>query len=210
MRLSQSGKPIYHCHAQQCDWRAISDAVNNRLGIEPWVGHAQRKQGERTGASMPMAEYEYGPEAPDGLAGQTKKVYRAWKDGAKIVWGKGLNTGLHMLFWREGTYHQTSESPLIVVCEGEKAAAFLSRAGVETACWCGGTASVGKCNVSRLDGKTVLIWADCDESGLKAARTIKRRLLAADARRPVRIYAPVGEWGSDAADYDNAGGIWLA
>ena len=204
VRLSSSGKPIYYCHAEQCDWPAISDAVNNRLGIEPWVGHAQRKQGERTGASMPMAEYEYGPEAPDGLAGQTKKVYRTWKDGVKLVWGKGPNQGLHMLFWREGTYHQASENLLVVVCEGEKAAAFLSRAGIETACWCGGTASADKCDVSHLEGKTVLIWADADPSGLKAVQTLKRRLLAVDARRSVCIYAPVGEWGSDAADYDNA------
>ena len=204
IRLSTTGKPIYHCHAQQCDWRTISDAVNNRLGLEPWVANVQRKQGERTGAAMPMAEYEYGADAPDGLVGQTKKVYRAWKEGAKKVWGKGPNTGLHMLFWREGTYHQSSESGLVVVCEGEKAAAFLSRTGVETACWCGGTASADKCDVSRLDGKKVLIWADCDPPGLKAARTIKRRLLAADARRQVRIYAPVGEWGADAGDYDNA------
>ena len=110
-----------------CDWKAISDAVNKRLGIEPWVGHAQRSKGERTGPSMPMAEYEYGPEAPDGLAGQTKKVFRAWTDGGKKVWGVGTNQGLHLLFWREGTYYQTSESDLVVIiCEGEKAAASLS------------------------------------------------------------------------------------
>ena len=203
IRLSLAGKPIYYCHAEQCDWKVISDAVNKRLGIEPWVGHAQRSKGERTGPSMPMAEYEYGPEAPDGLAGQTKKVFRAWQDGDKKVWGQGTNQGLHLLFWREGTYHQTSKSDLVVVCEGEKAAASLSRTRVETASWCGGTASVGKCNLSRLDGKTVLIWADCDPPGLKAARILKNRLLGADPTRLVRIYAPVGEWGSDAADYGN-------
>ena len=127
--------------------RPFRTQVNNRLGIEPWVGHAQRKQGERTGPAMPLAEYEYGPHAPDGLTGQTKKVYRVWKEGAKKVWGKGANQGLHMLFWREGTYHQTSESQLVVVCEGEKAAAFLSRAGIEAACWCGGTGSADKCDL---------------------------------------------------------------
>ena len=131
VKLSQANKPIYYCHAQQCDWKAISDQVNNRLGVEPWVGHAQRQLGERTGPKVPLAEYEYGPQAPDGLAGQKKRVYRAWKEGEKKVWGKGTNRGLHVLVWREGGYCQSSQSPdgLIILCEGEKAAAFL------VSCW---------------------------------------------------------------------------
>ena len=48
VKLSSANKPIYYCHASQCDWKTISDQVNNRLGIEPWVGHAQRQLGERT------------------------------------------------------------------------------------------------------------------------------------------------------------------
>ena len=158
----------------------------------------------RTGPKVPLAEYEYGPEAPDGLAGQKKRVYRAWKEGQKKAWGKGTNRGLHVLFWREGGYYQSSQSldGLVVLCEGEKAAAFLSRAGFEAACWSGGTATAAYCDLSRLEGKRVLIWADCDPPGLKAARTIKRRLLGANPTQLVRVFAPAGEWGADAADYD--------
>lgn len=73
------------------------------------------------------------------------------------------------------------DKPVLIV-EGEKCAsagaAILT--GYVVTCWPNGTSSVGKVDWSPLKGRSVYLWPDNDETGLKAARDIKAELLKFD------------------------------
>ncbi len=81
---------------------------------------------------------------------------------------------------------------LIIVCEGEKAAdaaeklyAHAHHRGVVATTSSGGAGAAGKTDWTPLAGRTVLIWADADEAGLKYADDVARRLEDLDCKLTV-------------------------
>ncbi len=91
----------------------------------------------------------------------------------------------------------------IVIVEGEKCCDAVRAAGLSATTWAGGSSVVHKTGWSSLKGKTICIWPDNDETGMKAKDAIIRALSGIAAEiRVVQIPdgRPVG-W--DAADTDD-------
>ena len=90
------------------------------------------------------------------------------REPGKHIWqtrGGGGGVGCYILLW--GSDDGTGP---VVICEGEKAAAAVSRAGFTGASWIGGSKVAGKADYSRLQGRHVLVWPDNDQPGVKAAQ----------------------------------------
>jgi len=91
--------------------------------------------------------------------------------------------------WCKNTYSDTSwqfkampeprplyglpfKSDQIVLVEGEKTAEFVRSAGHEASTWSGGCAAIHKTDFTTLTGKHVTLWADNDEPGQRAMKSI--------------------------------------
>ena len=87
----------------------------------------------------------------------------------------------------------------VVICEGEKAAAAVARAGITGASWIGGAKRAGQADYSRLPGRHVLVWPDNDPPGVKAAKVAAEK--AAEWAASVTLLPTLdGPDGWDAAD----------
>ena len=100
------------------------------------------------------------------------------------------------MLWRD------EEAEIVFICEGEKAARAVQRAGYTAASYKGGAMCAGKADYSKLRGRTVYVWPDNDLPGLKGAKDAANAALFAAAK--VFVLTPAGEAGSgdDAADVD--------
>ncbi|MDP3406600.1 MAG: DUF927 domain-containing protein [Brevundimonas sp.] len=74
------------------------------------------------------------------------------------------------------------EAPVLIV-EGEKTADAAQRLFPDMVAmtWPGGSNAVGKADWKALTARSVAVWPDADEPGLKAAQTVVRAVLAAGA-----------------------------
>ena len=164
----------------------------------------------RPNSDFLIAEYH----RPDGRATQ---VYRKdwpvdwsghpcnWPDCKeagphKHVWrGKGQpRRDLLLLLWHP---EEPIDRDLVVICEGEKAAAAVQRAGYIGASYCGGVpAGVKYADFSPVTDMPVLVWPDADKAGIKAGDVAVEKAHAVRALdvRLVEVQAGAGE---DAADY---------
>ena len=122
----------------------------------------------------------------------------------KHVWGKGSPTGTELELWGED-----HELNVLVLVEGEKAAAALAAAGVNDhgftpASWRGGTGSVGKVSFARVKGRRVVLWPDNDKVGRSSMDTAADRCAQADAEvlQLVEVDALGLDEGGDAADIE--------
>ncbi len=139
------------------------------------------------------AVYDYG----DGY-----KIERRRTDTGKIVRPvrAGITPDVRPLWTPTGS-HPLADSPVVMLCEGEKTADALVRLGAPcVATWAGGTNGVDKADYEPLRGRTVVIVPDNDEPGQKALAVLSDLLapIAAEVkvwRVPSRL--------NDAAD------LWL-
>lgn len=107
------------------------------------------------------AVYDYG----DGY-----KIERRRTDKGKIVRpiAAGITPDVRPL-WTPADSKPIAESPVVMLCEGEKTADALVRLGAPcVATWAGGTNGVDKADYGPLTGRTVIIIPDNDEPGQKA------------------------------------------
>ena len=101
----------------------------------------------------------------------------------------------------------STDAPLVLVCEGEKAAdAAQALSGLPALTSPAGSKSAAKANWQPLSGRDVVIWPDADEPGAKYAETVAKLLKVAGAKS-VRLIAPPASAGVgwDAADALAAG-----
>lgn len=139
------------------------------------------------------AQYDYG----NGYL-----IERRRTDTGKIVRPvqAGITPNVRPL-WTPAGSQPITDSPVVVLCEGEKTADALVRLGVPCAAtWAGGTNGVDKADYGPLKGRTVVVVPDNDEPGQKALVTLVELLspIAAEVkvwRVPTRL--------NDAAD------LWL-
>jgi hypothetical protein len=87
--------------------------------------------------------------------------------------GQALETGRPV--YRLNEIAKADRGTPILVVEGEKCAAVAIEGWLVTT-WAGGALATTKTDWAPLEGRTVLIWPDADEPGLKAARAISNRL----------------------------------
>ena len=139
------------------------------------------------------AVYDYG----DGYV-----IKRRRTNGGKIVRPvrAGITPDVRPL-WSPAGSAAIEDSPIVMLCEGEKTADALVRLGAPcVATWAGGTNGVDKADYGRVAGRTVVIVPDNDEPGHKALAVLSDLLapIAAEVkvwRVPARM--------NDAAD------LWL-
>lgn len=91
----------------------------------------------------------------------------------------------------------------VLVVEGENTADSVAKTGQLVISWLGGTGAVKKTDWSVLKDRQVLVCADDDEPGRKAARQIATASLAAGASKVV-LKLPAGNTKKDIADYPDA------
>ena len=193
----ESGNLRLLCRTNKCEYWAVWDA----LGFERPPRRDPHTCGPYcctyegpTGAPVRRHRQDY-----DGDCGNTSCDDRDLPKH-KHIWGqRGVGArGVHFYLW-----HKTPNliEP-IVICEGEKASVHVRDAGFTAASWYGGTNTTHLVDYSRLAGHKVVVWADDDEAGRKAADDVARRALDAGAQevRVVKIDPP-GDTRTDAADY---------
>lgn len=129
-----------------------------------------------------------------------KQMWWEQPDGAKGLGGQPL-ADLPLY----GIEHLDGRA-IVIVCEGEKAAAALQDFGIPAlGTVTGAAATPGRAALAELTGRTVILWPDADEVGRAHMERIEAGLagIAADVRRIDWADAP--EHG-DAVDYLAAGG----
>ena len=90
-----------------------------------------------------------------------------------------------------------------MVVEAPKTARAVRETGYIASTWCGGTSGVEKADLSRLNGRDLVIWPDASKAGRKAAATAAQKAYDAGARS-IRFVAGEhsrGETDEDAADF---------
>ena len=224
LALGKNGSILVHCHAG-CDWRAVQASIERTTGVELWVACQPSK---RSGDSL-LCEYAYSSGSKkrvyrtvctgvacavcdrEAIAVCDRRV------GEKHVRGKGSNEDLHVVFWQAGRwtnepdhtkasfkwqlYGNEDGLPVVLLCEGEKAACFASEAlPLVAASWCGGTSSADKFLLERLAGCFVVVLLDRDQAGQDAAKVVAARFK--EAYIPHVVLMEAGGDGADAADFD--------
>ena len=87
----------------------------------------------------------------------------------------------------------------LLICEGEKAAAASISAGFHAACWYGGSGNAKFVNLDELKGIDLVLCPDQDNAGIKAMRTLGRRMDS--SANTVRVMDIAGMLpGTDVAD----------
>lgn len=99
---------------------------------------------------------------------------------------------------------RVAQSKTIVIVEGEKCVHALHRIGIVATCSLSGASNAKHADWSPLAGKTVYIWPDNDDSGLKYANDVAEMLDHVEPRPSIRMLTvpSIGglEKGGDVAD----------
>ena len=175
---SDSGLIATKCFSHGCEPSAILAAIERETGIERINPHGWTYEGT----------YDRPGESAD--------AWRIDRDGHKFYSTPGSRDNVAVVLWGD------EEAEIVFICEGEKAARAVQRAGYTAASYKGGAMCAGKADYSKLRGRTVYVWPDNDLPGLKGAKDAANAALFAGAK--VFVLTPVGEAGSsdDAADVD--------
>ena len=171
------GRIAAKCWSRDCDWHDIMAA----LGIDPG-------EPDLRGRPHHVRTYRAGDGSP-------RPVFRRDDADGKQVWGDGSPVGALVALW---PIPDADGSELVVLVEGEKAAAAVQAAGWTAASWRGGTSAVSGADYTPLEGRAVLLWPDADEPGRRAMQTAAAALKAHGCT--VRVLDAPGDSGEDAAD----------
>ena len=130
-------------------------------------------------------------------AGQPVDVWRIDEGGNKRYPTPGSRQAVPVELWGD------EQAKTVIVCEGEKAARAIQRAGYTAASYMGGAGCAGLADHTKLRGRTAYIWPDNDSPGLRAGRDAAKAAHLSGAG--VWMLSPVGksESGDDAADVDD-------
>ena len=176
---SYHGRIAARCFSRGCEPSEILATIERDTGIPTLNPKGHTFQATYKGASEPI------------------DVWRIDRDGRKSYPTPGSRDGVPLELWGD------EGAETIIVCEGEKAARAIQRAGWTAASYIGGTMCAGKADYSKLRDRTIFVWPDNDSPGLKAGKDAANAAYLAGAR--VRMLPPVGAPGSgdDAADVDD-------
>jgi hypothetical protein len=190
-----SGGVVFNCLAG-CDWKDIQKVARERRLVDDF------KKTPTTKATPIVYRYLYanGQECCQKLRYPDKRFYiqRFDEQGNVIKSIKGISVPLYNL-------PAIINAEVIYLCEGEKDADNLIRAGLAATTNIAGATSWNNEYNQYFKGKTVIICEDNDDAG--RARTKKITALITTIAKELRIFAPAGlpEKG-DVTDWINAGG----
>ena len=175
---SHSGRIAARCFSRACEPSDIMAAIERDTGIgriNP-PGHTFQATYQRSG--------------------QPVDVWRIDGQGRKSYPTPGSRQDVPVELWGD------DQAETVIVCEGEKAARAVQRAGYTAASYMGGAMSAAKADYTKLRDRTVYVWPDNDPPGLKAGEDAAEAAHFAGAR--VFLMSPVRGAGSgdDAADVD--------
>ena len=178
-----------YCHSHGCAYADIAVAVQSRYGIE--------LDPQDSGGRYEVARWAY-----QNTRGETVHAVR-WNNTGRDFKSKvtrdpkGIRGPFLVRLYIPA--EAVSDSAPVVLCEGEKAAQAVCDAGITAASYLGGAGQAGKAVYTPLRGRSVVIWADDDQEGRKAAAAAARALQGiAKSIRAVEM--PGGESHADAAD----------
>ena len=165
----EKGKIGVVCYAG-CDNRELW-----RLAVAPYLDPCPgpERQGRDNADDYLVAVYQHPDKKPRKVFRQDcpgqmvcpRKNCKNREPGKHIWQTRGQHSGCYILLWG----NDDGNGP-VVICEGEKAAAAVARAGITGVSWIGGSKRAGHADYSRLTGRHVLIWPDNDQPGVKAAQ----------------------------------------
>ena len=121
-------------------------------------------------------------KAPCGFSKCTNQ-----KEVHKHIWTTKPHNlkGLELYAWSP-----LADDSVLVICEGEKAAAALSVDGYVGVSYAGGSKNAAEADYSLCDGRDVIVWPDNDDDGLKAANVVLAHARLAGAARVRRVWLP--------------------
>ena len=217
LTVTDEGALLAHCFSQECSFDDILSALRADGLLAP-PGHAG---GAATGTG---AGRNAGRDQERHLAavyrrsdsGTLKRAYRRdWRPGEppcsfgectstvvhKHCWqSRGAASGWLLLLWAPGSVSPDSAGP-VVICEGEKAAAAVTRSGLIGASYVSGAKAAGRADYSPVSGREVVVWPDADSAGHRAGRTAALRSLEAGAASVRMVDVSADPQGADAADF---------
>lgn len=175
---------LVFCHSRKCGADEIADALGLKLS----------DLSDRDGRAV----YDYG---------NGHRVIRTRTASGKAISQENAPpSGMSTTLYVPERSRPISESPTVVLCEGEKAADAAVRIGATCAAtWPGGSGGVARVDLEPLRGRRVVIIPDRDEPGEKALRALVSRLngLASEVhvwRVPGTVQSRAMPVGADAAD----------
>jgi putative DNA primase/helicase len=173
-----------------------SDGDQHRKRIFELVGIADEKPNKSTWTALPFApdnapepslrHYKHGNPSAHWVYktqdGKTAGIIARFdlpngkKETLPITWCKDQNgnTGWNWKAMSEPRplYGLPLTGSHVVIVEGEKTADAVRSAGFECVTWSGGCAAVHKTDFSPLNGCKIVIWADNDQPGFRAMKSV--------------------------------------
>lgn len=175
-----------HHDAHVITWRTINDALQHRSHVNAWVHHHARQLAQRplNDGFNPTALHEYADA--EGLPLFWRIRLKRSLDGEKWIRPlrriEGGRFDLKQPEFLDGTplyllpqLAARSDAPVWVV-EGEACADAISKMGL-VATTSGGADSAGRANWQPLAKRTVTIWPDNDEAGMRYAKAVHDALI---------------------------------
>ena len=221
LTVTGDGALLAHCFSQECSFDDILSALRADGLLAP-AGHAG---GAATGTGTAAAAGGGGGRDQERYlvavyrrsdSGALKRAYRRdWRPGEppcsfrectstvvhKHCWqSRGAASGWLLLLWEPGSVSPDSAGP-VVICEGEKAAAAVTRSGLIGASYVSGAKAAGRADYSPVSGREVVVWPDADSAGHRAGRTAALRSLEAGAASVRMVDVSADPQGADAADF---------
>ena len=160
--------------------------------------------------SFVVATYHH----PDGRITEAhRKDWPADWDGQPCSWPDCKSVGPHKHCWKRKGQPQIGlflhlwapaqplSADVVVITEGEKAAAAVQSAGYVAASYYGGSKNAKAANYSPVEGRIVVVWPDDDTPGRTAAVTSAQKAHEAGALSVHMVATPNANTGADAADH---------
>lgn len=173
-----------------------TDGNDHRKRIFEMVGIPEEKPTKQTYTALPCAppnapsptlsHYKHGKPVANweyrNREGNTVGIVARYdlpngkKETLPITWCKNQNGETSWQFKAmvepRPLYGLPFATDQIVLVEGEKTAEAIRNAGYEPSTWSGGCSAIHKTDFSTLTGKHVILWADNDEVGQRAMKSI--------------------------------------
>ena len=191
-KSAATGKVLTTCHSHDCTFEAIRSSLGLDPVTAPEPARAKRGRPRKVPTATYRYEYDDGSHAFDVLRFADPKTFRPRYKG-KLRAHPAPRPMYHLPDIGEGE---------IVILEGERDTdAWIGAYSSCATTWAGGAKAWEKTDWTPLRGRDVLIVADADAPGHKAAKELGSHLEGLDCKVSLAV-APVGfEAGKDFSDW---------